>query len=292
VVGLSGTEREAFTLWRTTDGGLTWTPSPLPLPVNADAAAPISVAAPDASHWFLGVSIQQALGLPGPGVLLGTSNGGRTWSQRLLPATGEVAFATAARGWLAPVDGGLYATRDGGRTWRPATVPAPAAFRSKLPLAELPTFSDPTHAVLPVTFQRGARAALSFLTSRDGGTTWRAAAAVTGRAAAATGRVPTAIAGATDWIALPDGGTRLVRLTNGKPGRTVVTAGFPLTTPGFELEDVSFASTTTGWATVSTCAVGTGASCKRRETLYRTIDGGATWAPLNLPGATAHGSDH
>jgi photosystem II stability/assembly factor-like uncharacterized protein len=202
-----------------------------------------------------------------------------------LPATGEVAFATAAQGWLAPVDGGLYVTGDGGRTWRPATLPAPAGFRSTLPLAELPTRSDPTHAVLPVTFRRGARAAVSFLTSRDGGTTWRTAAAVNGRAAAPAGRVPAAIADPTNWIAVPDGGSRLVSLTNGKPRRTVATAGLPLATPGFELEDVSFASATTGWATVSTCAVGTGARCTRRETLYDTADGGATWAPLNMPGA-------
>jgi hypothetical protein len=288
VVGLSGTDRQAFTLWRTNDGGLTWTSLPLPMPVNVDAAAPISVAAPDASHLLLSLSIQQSLGLPGPGVLLASSDSGRTWSRLLLPGSGEIAFATAARGWLAPVDGGLYTTGDGGRTWRPATVPAPAAFRSTLPLAELPTFSDPTNAVLPVTFRRSARAAVSFLTSHNGGTTWRTAATVTGRPSP-PGRIATAIADATDWIALPDGGGRLVTLTNGKPTRTAATTGLPLTTPGFEIEDLSVASMTTGWATVSTCVVGTGAHCTRREALYRTVDGGATRTPLNAPGAETRG---
>ena len=288
VVGLSGTERQTFTLWRTTDGGLTWTSLRPPVPVDVDAAAPISVAAPDASHLFVSLSLQQSLGLPGPGILLASSNGGRTWSRRILPGSGEVSFPTATRGWLVPIDGGLYATRNGGRTWHPQTVPAPVGFRSTPALAELPTFSDPTDAALPVTFRRGARAAVSFLTSDDGGTTWQNAATVTGRRAGApAGRIPTGIIDATHWIALPDGGSRLVTLANGQPLRTAATTGLPLTTPGFELEDVSFASTTTGWATVSTCPVDTPAHCTRRETLYRAVDGGTTWAPLNMPEAQA-----
>lgn len=287
VVALSGTERQAFKLWRTADGGVTWTSSRLPMPGNVDAAAPISIAVPDASHVFVSLSLQQSLGLPGPGVLLASPNGGRTWSRHLLPGSGEIAFPTPVRGWLAPVDGGLYGTRNGGRTWQPVTVPAPTSFRSTLPLAALPTFSDATHAVLPVTFRRGARAAVSFLTSRNGGTTWRTTATITGRALKPAGRVPAAIAAATDWIALPNGGSSVVSVTNGKPGLRVATAGLPLTTPGFELEDVSFASATTGWARVSTCTAGTGARCTRSETLYRTLDGGVTWAPLTLPVAPA-----
>ena len=285
VVALSGTERQAFTLWRTADGGVTWTSAPLPMPLNVDAAAPISVAAPDASHLFVDLSLQQSLGLPGPGVLLASSDGGRTWSRQVLPGSGEIAFPTAVRGWLAPVDGGLYGTRDGGRTWRPASVPAPSGFRSTMPLAALPTFSDQSHAVLPVTFRRGQRTAVSFVTSSNGGASWRAAATIRGRAAASGDRVPAAIADATDWIALLDGGSRLVSLTDGKLTRTAATVGLPLDAPGFELADVSFASAATGWASVSTCAVGTGTHCPRREALYRTQDGGATWAPLSVPGA-------
>lgn len=282
VVGLSGTERQGFGLWRTTDGGVTWTSSPLPTPTTTDVSAPISLAAPDALHWFVGLSLQQGLGRVGPGVLLASSNGGRTWSRRVLPGSGPIAFTTPAQGWLAPVDGGLYRSRDGGRTWRFATTPAPAGFRSKLPPAGLPTFSDATHAVLPVTFRHGARAAVSFLTSSDGGTTWRTAATVTGRR---VDRVPTAIADARDWLALPDRGRRVVGLVDGKPVRNGATAGLPLADPGFELEDVSFASAAAGWATVSMCAAGTGANCTRRETLYRTLDGGSHWAPLSAPGS-------
>lgn len=284
IVALSGTERQSFSLWRTSDGGLTWASSPLPVPASVDAAAPISLAAPDASHLLVGLSLQQGLGLPGPGVLLSSSNGGQTWSRRILPASGEIAFTTATQGWLAPVEGRLYGTRDGGRKWRRETLPSPAGFHSP-PLAGLPVFSDSTHAVLPVTFRRGTQAAVSFLASSDAGTTWRSAAAVAGRRAPTpAGRVPAAVAGATDWIALPDGGSRVVSLENGNRVRDVATAGLPLTAPGFELESVSFASATTGWATVSTCAAGSGALCVRGEALYRTGDGGASWAPLKMPG--------
>ena len=293
VVGLSGTERQSFTLWRTTDGGLTWTTSPIPMPVNADAAAPISIAAPDASHLFVSLSLQQSLGLPGPGALLASSNGGLTWSREVLPGSGEIAFPTAARGWLAPVDGGLYSTRNEGRTWQPATIPTPPTYRSTLPLAELPTFSDPTKAVVPVTFRRKAQAAVSFLTSLNSGRTWRTAATVTSSPATAPAdRIPTAIADATDWIALPNSGSRLITLTNARPTRTIATTGLPLTIAGFDLKTVSLASATTGWATVSTCAVNSGTHCPRHETLYRTEDGGATWVPLNLPSTEARTRSH
>ena len=285
VIALAGADHRAFTLWRTNDGGLTWTSSQLSMPTAVDAAAPISVVAPDASHIFVSLSLQQGLGLPGPGVLLASSNGGRTWSRELLPGSGAIAFATPLRGWLAPVDGRLYRTTNGGRTWRQATVPAPATFRSTLPLAEAPTFSDPLHAVLPVTFRRGSRASLSFVTTSNGGTTWRTAATVTGRRAAApAGRVAAGVTDASNWVALPDGGHRIVSLENGKTTRTVATAGLPLTAHGFELEDVSFASPSIGWATVSTCAAGTGKHCTRSEGLFRTVDGGSTWAPINVPG--------
>jgi len=285
VVALSGTERRSFSLWRTSDGGLTWTSSRLPMPASADAGAPISLAAPDASHVLVGLTLQQGLGLPGPGVLLASSNGGRTWSRRILQGSGEIAFTSASQGWLAPVDGRLYRTRNGGRTWGRAPIQAPAGFHSLLPLAELPVFSDSAHAVLRVTFRRAKRTAVSFLTSSDGGNTWRTAAAVAGRRAPSRqGRVPAAIAGMRDWFALPDGGSRVVSLENGDRVRNAATAGLPLTAPGFELADVSFASPTTGWATVSTCAAGAGTHCARDETLYRTLDGGADWAPLNVPG--------
>jgi len=69
---------------------------------------------------------------------------------------------------------------------------------------------------------------------------------------------------------------------DGKHVRSGATAGLPVSAPGSELEDVSFASAATGWATVSLCATGSGANCNRNETLYRTLDGGSVWAPLNV----------
>ena len=270
VVALAGAGRQAFVLWRTADGGLTWTSAALPMPASIDAAAPVTLSAPDASHVFVSLSLQQGLGRLGPGVLLASANGGHTWSRSVLPGAGEVAFTAGRRGWLAPAVGGLYRTGDGGRTWRLASLRAPAGFRSERPLAALPTFSDPGQAVVPVTFRRGARSALSFLTSRNGGLAWRAAATVGGR------RVAAAIVDATSWIALVDNGRRVVGFENGKRVRAIATSGLPLTARGFDLESVSFSSATTGWATVSTC-------CTRDESLYRTVDGGASWALLSLP---------
>jgi N-acetyl-anhydromuramyl-L-alanine amidase AmpD/photosystem II stability/assembly factor-like uncharacterized protein len=285
VVGLSGTDGQGLGVWRTTDGGLTWISSPLPAPAAVDVASPISISAPDDLHWFVSLSLQQGLGRTGPGVLLASANGGRSWSRQVLPGSGPIAFRTATQGWLAPVDGGLFRTNDAGHTWRSAAIPAPTGFESSLRLAELPTFGDATDAVLPVTFRNGTRAAVSFLTSGNGGTTWQTSATVTGRQfATPAGRVSAAVADAANWLALPDGGSRVVGLVNGDPVRSAATAGLPLTAPGFELEQVSFASAATGWATASSCASGSGATCLREETLYRTRDGGSTWAPLKPAG--------
>jgi hypothetical protein len=112
---------------------------------------------------------------------------------------------------------------------------------------------------------------VSFLTSSNGGNSWRTAATIPGRRAKE--RIPTAVADASHWFALPDGARRVVGLVNGKAVRSAATSGLPLASPGFELEDVSFASPTTGWATV---AAG-------HEALYRTLDGGSHWAPLDVP---------
>src|SRR5262249_61330478 len=130
-----------------------------------------------------------------------------------------------SRGALALVDGGLFSTGDAGRTCRSAAIRAPAGFSSSLRLAELPTFSDATDAVLPVTFRQGTQAATSFLASDNGGATWQTAATVTGRRfPTPTGRVSAAVADATNWLALPDGGRRVVGLAKGEPVRNTATA--------------------------------------------------------------------
>ena len=121
--------------------------------------------------------------MPGPGALLASSNGGRTWSRRLLPPPAR-SRSRRRRGAGSPRSTAASTSpTTAGEPGPPPPFRPRAAFRSTLPLAELPTFSDPTHAALPVTFRRGTRAVVSFLTSRDGGTTWRTAAAITGRAA-------------------------------------------------------------------------------------------------------------
>jgi hypothetical protein len=292
VVAAAGTEGQGFALWRTNDSGVTWTSSPLAMPTSVDVAAPISITAPDTSHVSLSLSIQQGLPLRGPGVILESSDGGQTWSHAVLPADGSIEFTTPAEGWLAADDGGVYRTRDGGGTWRRVAFPAPTEFHSTLPSAEPPTFSDPTQAVLPVTFRRGSRAAVSFLASHDGGSTWQSAATITGhRVFAPTDTVPVAIVDATHWMAFPHGGRRAVSLTNGKVAQTVATTGLPFSAPGFELKDVSFASASTGWATVSTCEKPAGSRCPRSEALYRTVDAGATWNPLNVPSVDAETAD-
>ena len=172
----------------------------------------------------------------------------------------------------------------------PRRAPATVGFRSTLPLAELPTFSDSTRAVLPVTFRRESRPAVSFLASHNGGRTWQSAATITGRRAL---RLQTIFpwrssTRRTGWRYPTEGGGSSASRTAGVCGRSQRRAfrSAPLASC---FEGVSFASATTGWATIATCREEAGAHCPRREALYRTIDVGATWNPLNLQPAAVIG---
>jgi photosystem II stability/assembly factor-like uncharacterized protein len=97
-------------LWRTTDGGTTW-----------EKVRP----APDTGQVVIAGSEIWVVGLNGS---LHSSDGGATWTSSTV--SGNVAaFADGAEGWVA--NGALYQhTTDGGATWTPLTSTAPPAIGS------------------------------------------------------------------------------------------------------------------------------------------------------------------
>jgi photosystem II stability/assembly factor-like uncharacterized protein len=122
---------ERATIFATTDGGATWMRQlnrtfPIPYSSTNWAHNLVSVAVVDAKRvWAVG----------GDGLILATSNGGRTWQQQRSATAawlGSVSFADARHGWIAgETDDGngnfvssvLLATTSGGETWTKQKLP-------------------------------------------------------------------------------------------------------------------------------------------------------------------------
>ena len=100
----------------TTDGGARWTALPEPCPVIRT----VHFLSPTAGYAVAGGGTVSGSGPEVPdtgGVLLSTSDGGRSWHPAAAPADVQSAcFSDARHGWLG-AGGRLYRTADGGRAW-------------------------------------------------------------------------------------------------------------------------------------------------------------------------------
>lgn len=147
------------TLWRTDDGGRTWTEQPLPVPADAYAVQPPQFL--DDAVGFFAVHVPD----PDPShnprqLLLATDDGGMTWSVRgERRGDGQPHFLTPAVGYVWDYPSRELAwTHDGARTWE--AVPAPEGVYWPFRLQ----FVDAWH---------GFVAQSTLLTTADGGRTWR-----------------------------------------------------------------------------------------------------------------------
>ncbi|HUF36949.1 MAG TPA: glycoside hydrolase domain-containing protein [Anaerolineales bacterium] len=111
---------------RTTDGGLTWTLSPVGDPGGPIATAYIEIL--DGNHVWIALKLQTGSAFS-RGALYASADGGATWERRDHPLGEPVVFSDAQNGWTSGGPAGVQAfrTADGGRTWNavdPAEVPA------------------------------------------------------------------------------------------------------------------------------------------------------------------------
>lgn len=263
----------AGTLYRTEDGGATWSNIPVPFGGGEmhflDPKQGWMMASLGAGAGSMGVAIYQ------------TSDGGSTWIETYtndptqtgagdsLPLGGlkdGLTVLDMQTGWIGgvvytPGTIYLYETQDAGHTWKLSPVPVPAGYEQSQPETRGPAFVSPasTYLAVQLSSQNGVMAAI--YRSRDEGTSWLL--------------TPTLIpqGGAVDFVSGQDGfvwnGSSFYVTHDGAQTWKSVS---PDVTFGDSFARMDFVNATTGFVLTS--------DASNQRTLYKTIDGGATWNVL------------
>ncbi len=269
---IAGSDFTSGTLFRTSDGGLTWSSTPVPF-----SGGSLKFLDPS-SGWVL-AGMGAGAGSEGVAVF-NTIDGGNAWTRVFvddptvpgytndIPLVGDksgLTFLDARHGWVAgeePVNDliYLYATTDGGRAWAPVSLSVPSGYTGGQENTDPPVFFDGKEGVLPVGIFAATNATVLYL-SHDGGVSWSASTPVSyGRSYSITSPLQFFV-----W----DGGPTLhVSADAGATWTDVTTnVNFPDTLLTFQFVDA-----TTGWALTG--------DATPHYTFYKTTDGGATWNVL------------
>ena len=271
-----GTDFFSGTLYRTGNGGITWSSNPVPF-----GGALIQFQ--DGRHG-------RALADRGSGAgseaieLFQTSDGGATWtsvfhndpgqpgSSDSLPLAGiknGMIFIDSQTGWVTgslPAEGDvyLYVTHDGGVSWSQQSLPLPSGYETYLYMPQAPVFFG-KDGFLPLTIYLPSSTLLTFYTSHDGGLTW------SGDPAEVNKGIKPGLSAFADalhaWCW--DGGTSLFSSSDGAQTWTAINTNLNLSG---NLSRLEFVPGFTGWALTRLDDAG-------HSQLYRTTDG-VNWTPL------------
>jgi photosystem II stability/assembly factor-like uncharacterized protein len=273
-------------VYRTSDGGRSWSSAAVGRPSGAEADAVAAAASfdfLDPRHGWLSTSLASSAAFS-RGELFATSDGGATWSALTIPIGAPVDFQNTRDGWTAGgvSSGQLYVTHDGGSSWRKSDVSAPAGDESAAPSYELPTFVNGQLGALPVAFVRGAQSELAWYRTDDGGVSWTLTKRFpVGESLELGTTLPTALSPDGAWIVALGRGHSIGVVTNrGESSSERTTSGLPITAQS-AVTKLGYASTADGWALVSgSFCGGFKTDCSSYEALFRTTDGGSSWSQL------------
>ena len=265
-------------IWRTTDGGQTWSRTQLPKAVLhpfGEIMPQVQLDFLDPGHGFAFLSGNSAKGR-NDSDLFWTADGGMTWSPDRPTGTGSVGiegsvgFATAADGVIVNAlhGAGIAVTHDGGRTWIDATLTPPAATGMQLFFAQL-VFFDGRSGLVSIDFQSDTGSVTHVYRTSDAGSSWTLAAT------APTGVSAISFLDPQRWIGVT--GSEVIRTADG--GQTWVRSpavGPPGAPESFLMTDAQHGSVLVGMNVCLTFK----SNCSSRTGLYTTVDGGSTWTQL------------
>jgi photosystem II stability/assembly factor-like uncharacterized protein len=261
-------------LYHTTDGGSTWGTSVVPFAYTSlqflDPNAGFALAALGAGAGSEVVALYQ------------TSDAGRNWTRIFindpnepgandsLPLGGQkygFAFLDSSRGWVGgsvPVDNYIYLfrTTDGGSTWSEVSLALPAGAESAQTGNSGPQFFSATEGILVVSLVMSSDPGLATIVYRtgDGGETWQPGQIIP------SGR-PTKFNTFLEGVAW--GGGQFYRTNDAGQTWNAFTPGEDFTAL---LGSFQFTNPLIGWVLTTNEA--------SDPSLYKTIDGGATWTLL------------
>ena len=269
-------------VYRTTTGGKVWlganvtAASPL---YAASAGAPAYVAFADKGHgWLLAATVAPD-GSQG-GELFRTEDDGSKWTKLTVPAVGPIAFATQTQGVLVGGDdrNQVYVTRDAGATWAQIVLTPPADQSSAKAHYDAPKFTSPQDGIMPATYTGSdGTTAIALFATHDGGATWAPGAAFADAGAAHLAPNIDVVNAALAYAVLSDGNLHATQ----DAGATWNAVDSP-TWPAL-VTSVSFADPSDGWAQTATGSCkGLRTPCSGYADLYRTSDGGRTWAKVTI----------
>jgi photosystem II stability/assembly factor-like uncharacterized protein len=262
----------SLSLWRTDDGGSTWTRTILPaVPNPAELMGDARTFWIDAEHAV--IDVRGGMGEGYIDGLLLTADGGATWSEPAMRSatsgadgiTGDPAFLDPKVGWIAGGAPGtrLWATRDGGDNWTLQQLPVPSGYLDDQGgFWGAPTFIDPNNGVVARTFDNNQSTVLVIYRTSDGGRTWHPVAHPA-PATASSWSFPTQ----ANWILWDPYHTTMWRSTDqGGSWNRGVPAGLPSDAAPVMTDALH------GWALSGTDSA---------AALHVTSDGGRTWAPVD-----------
>lgn len=285
-----GGQTQEHTLWRTSDGGLTWQTSVIPFDtVPQSGFFQGSLHFRDPLHG-------EAFEFRGPALVSGhaalstladwtcerfsTLDGGLTWSApKAVPCMPDIRFVDSLVGYAADWFGRpvLYVTLDGGQTWTTGTLPPEAQGSAYLVPMLLERQSNGTLRALAYWVKDDGTSVNAIVESRDAGRTWAIAGtpsadeSTTARYGLPLG-LPLAVMDENHWLtstwSYDDKAALLFESSDA--GLTWKQATYTGLTG--EIKDFDFLNASDGWAATNTTDT--------VAALWATTDGGATWTRI------------